>query len=214
MCVTEVSRQVQYEIIYVQFRLNEFRCYEAKIEEVKRPPGVEPRTPFASALPLSHDSWTTTYPHITLYVLHRWFWMPQSHTWQPLSMCHQNSIRGRLVNSLHQERTCAEWFSHSKCSEHLASSWKYMNTYRRLWGLLVVRLSWLSGRALAAQASGWVRLLAADCLFIFLYFRLITSKSITWGKMLWEYRLMCVYWCFSIFIFSVTCGMAGNPPTY
>ena len=73
MCVTEVSRKLQYEIIYVQFRLNEFRCYEAKIEEVKRPLGVEPRTPFASALPLSHDSWTTTYPHITLYVLHRWF---------------------------------------------------------------------------------------------------------------------------------------------
>ena len=36
MCVTEVSRQVQYEITYVQFRLNEFRCYEAKIEESEK----------------------------------------------------------------------------------------------------------------------------------------------------------------------------------
>ena len=26
-------------------------------------------------------------------------------------------IRGRLENSLHQARTHAEWFSHSKCSE-------------------------------------------------------------------------------------------------
>ena len=25
--------------------------------------------------------------------------------------------RGRLENSLHQERTHAEWFSHSKCSD-------------------------------------------------------------------------------------------------
>ena len=41
--------------------------------------GVEPRTPLAwaaSALPLSHDSWTINNPHNTLYVLHRWYWMP------------------------------------------------------------------------------------------------------------------------------------------
>ena len=53
-------------------------------------------------------------------VLHRWYWTPQSHTWQPLSMCHQNSVRGWLENSLHQERIHAKCFSHSKCSEHLA----------------------------------------------------------------------------------------------
>jgi len=78
----------------------------------------------ASALPLSHNSWTTTSPYNPLYVQHKWYWMPQSHTWQPLSMCRQNSIRRRLENSLHQERTHAEWFTHSKCSEHLASCWK------------------------------------------------------------------------------------------
>ena len=39
-----------------------------------------------SALPLSHDSRTTTNPHNPLYVLHMWYWMPQSHTWQPLSI--------------------------------------------------------------------------------------------------------------------------------
>ena len=54
-------------------------------------PGVKSRTPLvwaASALPLSHNSRTTTNPHNPLYVLHRWYWMPQSYTWQPLSMCH------------------------------------------------------------------------------------------------------------------------------
>ena len=74
---------------------------------------VEPRTPpawAASAQPLSHDSRTTTNAHNPLYVLHRWYWMPQSHTWQPLSMCYQNSIRGRPENSLCQERTHAECF--------------------------------------------------------------------------------------------------------
>ena len=30
--------------------------------------------------------------------------MPQLHTWQPLSMCPQNSVRGRLENSFHQDR--------------------------------------------------------------------------------------------------------------
>ena len=75
-------------------------------------PGVEPRTPLAwaaSALPLSHDSRTTTNPHNPLCVLHRWYWMPQSHTWQPLSMCYQNSVRGWPENSLHQERIASSW---------------------------------------------------------------------------------------------------------
>ena len=43
-------------------------------------------------LPLSHDSRTTTNFHNSLYVLYRWYWIPQSHTWQPLSMCRQNSV--------------------------------------------------------------------------------------------------------------------------
>ena len=80
-------------------------------------PGVESRTPLGwapSVLPLSHNSRTTTSPHNPLYVLHRWYWMPQSHTWQPLNMCHQNSIRGRPENSLLQERTHAEWFCENK----------------------------------------------------------------------------------------------------
>ena len=37
--------------------------------------------------------------------------MPQSHTLQPLSMCHQNSA---VDLSLRQKRTHAEWFSQSK----------------------------------------------------------------------------------------------------
>ena len=89
-----------------------------------QPPGIEPKTPLAwavSALSLSHDSWMTTNLHNPLYLLHRWYWMPQSHTWQPLSMCRQNSVWGWPENSLHQNRIHAEWFSHSKCSEDLAS---------------------------------------------------------------------------------------------
>ena len=77
----------------------------------RQPPGVEPRTPLAwatSTLPLSHDSRTTTNPHNPLYVLHRWYSMPQSHTWQPLSIVPSNPIRGQPQNSLHQERTQAE----------------------------------------------------------------------------------------------------------
>ena len=87
-------------------------CYEAKIIDESdkgwQPSGVEPRTPLAwaaSALPLSYNNQTTTNPHNPRYVLHRWYWMPQSHTRQPLSMCHQNFVRGwpevyfRLITS-------------------------------------------------------------------------------------------------------------------
>ena len=89
----------------------------------RQSPGVEPRTPLAwtaSALPLSHNSRTTTNPHDPLCILDRWYnplcilgrwyWMPQLHIWQPPSMCRQNSVRGRPENSLNQERTHAEWF--------------------------------------------------------------------------------------------------------
>ena len=113
--------------------LLEFRCYEVRIEESEKgqqPPGVKPRTPLAwatSALPLNYGNQTTTNPQNPLYILHRWYWMPQSHTWQPLSMCHQNSIRCRLESSLYQERTMLSGFSHSKCSEHLTSCWKEMS---------------------------------------------------------------------------------------
>ena len=62
---------------------------EVKKAGSHREPGVKPKTPLAwaaSALPLSHDSCTTTNPHNPLYVLHRWYWMPQSHTRQPFSL--------------------------------------------------------------------------------------------------------------------------------
>ena len=47
---------------------------------------------------------------------------------------------------------------------------------RGLWGLVVVQLSWLSGRALAVQARGVLGLIVG--LFTFLYFHFITSKFI------------------------------------
>ena len=61
----------------LKLEINEFKCYEAKIEESEKGRqllGVEPRTPLAlaaSALPLSHDSRTTTNPHNPLCILHR-----------------------------------------------------------------------------------------------------------------------------------------------
>ena len=65
---------------------------------------------------LSYDNRTTTSPHNPLYMYCTGGTeMPQLHTWQPLSMCRQNSIRVRPKNSLHQERTHTEWFSQSKC---------------------------------------------------------------------------------------------------
>ena len=78
--------------------------------DVMQLPGVEPRTPLgwaASALPLSHDNWKP--PTLTIFYIYctGGTEVPQSHTWQPLSMCHQNSIRGWPENCLQQERTHA-----------------------------------------------------------------------------------------------------------
>ena len=129
------------------YYINKVRCYEAQIEESEKgrqPPGVEPRTPLAwaaSALPLSHNSRTTTNPHNPLCILHRWYWMPQSRTrWRefsgrPLTEFWRHILSGCRVR---------DWgIQYHLCSIH-----------RGLWGLVVVRLLWLSGRALAAQARG------------------------------------------------------------
>ena len=66
----------------------EFRYYEAK-------PNPRHLAWAASALPLSCNNWTTTSPHNPLYVLQRWYWIPQSHTWQPLSTCRQYVASGQ-----------------------------------------------------------------------------------------------------------------------
>ena len=81
----------------------------------------------ASALPLSYDNW----PALTILYMYctGGTEMSQLQTWQPLSMCCQNSVWDQPENSLHQERTYAEWFSQSKCSEHLASCWNKFRCY-------------------------------------------------------------------------------------
>ena len=76
-------------------------CKERKVKG-RQLSGIEPRTPLAwaaNALPLSYGNRTITDPHNPLYVLHRWYWIPHSHTWQPLSMCRQKSVRGWLTNT-------------------------------------------------------------------------------------------------------------------
>ena len=62
-----------------------------------------------SQLSLSYGNRTTTNPHNPLYVLYRWYWMPQSHTWQPLSICCQHSVSGRPESSLYQELKNPSW---------------------------------------------------------------------------------------------------------
>ena len=60
--------------------------------------------------PVRQDcTWATTRQPPALTILYMywtgWTEMPQSHTWQPPSMYHQNPIRGWRENFLRQERT-------------------------------------------------------------------------------------------------------------
>ena len=80
------------------------RCYEAKLEVSEKASCCQKSCPGHLRLkPSVLCHWATAagqLPTLTiLYVLHRWYWMPESHTWQPLSMCRQNSVRGRPENS-------------------------------------------------------------------------------------------------------------------
>ena len=79
----------------LMLEINEFRCFEAKKKrKVKKlaVAGSQTQGHLWLELPvLSHNSRTTTSPHNPLYVLYKWYWMPQSHTWQPLCMCHHGT---------------------------------------------------------------------------------------------------------------------------
>ena len=85
---------------FLILEIQEFRCYEVESQKAgsdwKSNPGCQ-----CSATQLRH--WTTTNPHNHLYVLHRWYWMPQSHTREPLGMCRQNCVSGWLGNSVRKE---------------------------------------------------------------------------------------------------------------
>ena len=60
----------------------------------------------------------------------------------------------------------------ARCVTELGIQYHLCSTYRGLWGLVVVLLSWVSDRALAAQARG----VLSSNPSTFLYFRLITSE--------------------------------------
>ena len=91
--------------------------------------GVEPKTSLAwatSALPLSHDSQKTTNLNNHLCVLHRWYWVAQSHTWQPLP----------IVHTIH--------FCHNYLSTVYTASWQflllriYAESGKECWGDVVL----------------------------------------------------------------------------
>ena len=101
--------------------IKEFRCYEAKIEESEKAGSrhesnlghlwLEPPV-------LCHWATTARQPPtliiLYLYCTCRCMVLNVSVTHLAVTqyMCRQNSIRGWRENSLHQERTHAEWFSH------------------------------------------------------------------------------------------------------
>ena len=86
--------------------LHELRCYEAKIEESEKA---------GSRWELNQDT-SGLGSQCSATELRQ----PDNHQPSQSSICTAQVE----LNSLHQQRTHAEWFSHSKCSEHLASRWK------------------------------------------------------------------------------------------
>ena len=183
----------------------EFRCYEVKIEESERPAVARSQLrdttsglsrQCSATQPQQLDNYQTLQSSIcTAQVVLNASVTHLAATQYVLSeLC-------QLENSLHQEKTHAEWVSGfltlnaQSILPHTGNKGIYIlwgenremksiqyhlcSTYRGLWGVVFVQLSWLSGRALAAQAMAevvsWVWLPATASLFTFLYFHLIIS---------------------------------------
>ena len=127
-------------------------------------PGVKPKTPLvwaARALPRAHNSRMTTnlYFH---FITSKFIFFP---AWSKMLW----KFRVKIPLSM-----CISWwrkiFSQppTKFWRHILSGCQVCNwgiqyhlcsTYRGLWGLVIVQLSWLSGRALAAPEVSWIQLL-------------------------------------------------------
>ena len=125
----------------------------------------------ASALPLTYDNWTTTKPHNSVYILHRWYrHAPVSH----------------LSHTAGCEK-CWMWevpgVRSARC-ETVALQCHLCSIYRGLWGLVVVLLSQLSDLAehwLHKPEVSWVWFLVTISLFAFLYFHL-NKSNLRWSK--------------------------------
>ena len=93
---------------------NKFRCYEVKIEESEKPAVVRSRTQDTSGLSRQCSATEPQQPdnhqpsQSSMCTAQVALNAPVAHLAEALSMCRQNSIRGRPENSLHQERTHPE----------------------------------------------------------------------------------------------------------
>ena len=78
----------------LKLEINEFRCYEAKVEESEKAGSCQESNPGLNYTPLSHTSQTTTSPTI-LYMYCTGGTECLSHTPGSHSvLCRQNSVRG------------------------------------------------------------------------------------------------------------------------
>ena len=104
----------------------------------------------ASALPLSHNSQTNALFRVRKNTQHGFF--PDGENFS-------------------QSSDSTYWVA-ARCANEAFSTTPAIHSSRGLWRLVVVRLSWLSGRALVAEARCvyWVRPLVTAGLFSFLYF--------------------------------------------
>ena len=168
--------------------IKKFRCYEAK-QKVKRPAVAGSLKPWHLWLKLPvlcHWATTTGQPP-TVKILYVYCsggteslsLTPGSHlaVLEVLnaSVAHWTIFRSTPNRVLMAGCQVWDW----GIQYHLSS------THRGLWQLVVVQLSWLSGRALAAQARDVLALTPADCRPSL--FCLTTSKSLfpAWSKMPW-----------------------------
>ena len=111
--------------------------------------GVKPRTLLTwatSALP----------PTLTIVYMNCTDWMPQLHTWQPLSMCCQNSVRGvdwKLSLSWWSSDGTAKWVPSVQLRQSVPPvQYIYVE---------VVWLPWLSDRAWSFDSTCWVTTMCA-----------------------------------------------------
>ena len=130
--------------INILLAINEFRCYEAKIEESEKAGNHRELNPghlWLELAALCHWAMTAETTTNPLYVWHRWYWMPQLHNWQPLSMCCHSMCRQNSISTCAVYiEDCEGWWL-AGCRGAMAEHWQLKPDVSWVWLLTTTRLS-------------------------------------------------------------------------
>ena len=104
-------------------------------------------------------------PYNPLCVLCKWYWMPQWHTWTPLSMCHQNSGFTRKFSPSENNTSKCAFPAEARCQKHLTNQFGFPFDRKHFWSItnIAFRFHWVVSKCATKVFSTTHAVHIEDC---------------------------------------------------